>query len=132
MASEKLVKVLIMFSLVTVGGIVFVMPDDPALIDAPLNYFDIALRIYTISWLVSLFLLFKFHPSGRTFFTIILILGVPITLGITESKLATSNMYDMLFWLSGMIDGALLAILYLTSFEERFNKFTWIKMRESK
>ena len=128
MASEKLVKVLIIFSLVAVGGIVFVMPEDPALIDAPFNYFDIALPIYTISWLVSLFLLFKFHPSGRTFFTIILILGVPITLGITESKLATSNVYDMLFWLSGMIDGALLAILYLTSLKERFNKLTWMKI----
>ena len=128
MVSEKLVKVLIIFSLVAVGGIVFVMPKDPALIDAPFNYFDIALPIYTISWLVSLFLLFKFHPSGRTFFTVILALGVPITLGITESTLATSNMYDMLFWLSGMIDGALLAILYLTSLKERFNKFTSMKI----
>ena len=123
MASEKLVKVLIIFSLGAVGGIFSVMPEDPALIDAPFSYFDIALPIYTISWLVSLFLLFKFHPSGRLFFTVILALGVPITLGIPESKLATSNMYDMLFWLSGMIDGALLAILYLTDIKERFNKF---------
>ncbi|MDC1127794.1 hypothetical protein OAT13_01515 [Gammaproteobacteria bacterium] len=123
MASEKLVKVLIIFSLGTVGGIFSVMPEEPVLIDAPFNYFDVALPIYAISWLVSLFLLFKFHPSGRSFFTVILALGVPITLGITESKLATSNMYDMLFWLSGMIDGALLAILYLTNIKERFNKF---------
>ena len=123
MASEKLVKVLIIFSLGAVGGIFSVMPEEPGLIDAPFNYFDVALPIYAISWLVSLFLLFKFHPSGRSFFTVILALGVPITLGITESKLATSNMYDMLFWLSGMIDGALLAILYLTNIKERFNKF---------
>ncbi len=123
MASEKLVKVLIIFSLGAVGGIFSVMPEEPALIDAPFNYFDVALPIYTILWLVSLFLVFKFHPSGRSFFTVILALGVPITLGITESKLATSNMYDMLFWLSGMIDGALLAILYLTNIKERFNNF---------
>mgnify|MGYP005648869473 FL=1 len=49
MASEKLVKVLIIFSLGAVGGIFSVMPEDPALIDAPFSYFDIALPIYTIS-----------------------------------------------------------------------------------
>ena len=129
MVSEKLVKVLIIFSLIVVGAIFFVMPEDPALNDVPFNYFDIALLLYTVLWLLSLFLLFRFHPSGRSLFTVILALGVPITLGITESTLATSNMYDMLFWLSGMIDGALLAILYLTSLKERFNKFTWMKIK---
>jgi hypothetical protein len=122
MVSEKLVKALIIFSLIVVSAIFFVMPEDPVLNDVPLNYFDIALLFYTVLWLLSLFLLFRFHPSGRSLFTVVLVLYVPITLGLTESALATSNMYDMLFWLSGMIDGALLAVLYLTNIKDRFKK----------
>ena len=119
---EKLVKALIIFNLLIVIAMVYVVPEDPAYLDTPFTYFDIAGLFYIVLWVASQFLLFKFYPSSRSFFTVMVVLSVPIGIGMTELTVATGNTYDLVTWLNGVIDGALLAILYLTNLNDRFNR----------
>ena len=121
MELSKLFKGLIIFQLLTVVAMVIVLPDDPVYEEA-MGVIDIASLIYMLLWLASLVLLFRFKSSGRTLFTILVIIGMLLTLGITESSVPTGNLYEMFVWFGGALDGAMLAILYLTNIKDRFQK----------
>jgi membrane-bound ClpP family serine protease len=121
MKLSKLFKGLIIFQLLSVVAMVIVLPDDPVYEEA-MGIIDIASLIYVLLWLASLVLLFRFKSSGRTLFTILVILGMLLTLGMPEYSVPTGNLYEMLVWFGGALDGAMLAILYLTNIKERFQK----------
>ena len=79
--------------------------------------------IYGLFWLVSLYLLFQFKSSGRTLFTILVVLAVPLTLAMPDYySMPSGNVYEMLNWLGGLLDGAMLAMLYLTGIKDKFQK----------
>ena len=121
MELSKLFKGLIIFQLLSVVAMVIVLPDDPVYEEA-IGIFDYVFLVYILLWLASLVLLFRFKSSGRTLFTILVIIGIPLTLGMSESSIPTGNLYEMLLWFGGALDGAMLAILYLTNIKERFQK----------
>ena len=121
MELSKLFKGLIIFQLLSVVASVIVLPDDPVYEEA-IGIIDIASLIYMLLWLASLVLLFRFKSSGRTLFTILVIIGMLLTLGMPESSVPTGTLYEMLVWFGGALDGAMLAILYLTNIKERFQK----------
>ncbi len=121
MELSKLFKGLIIFQLLSVVASVIVLPDDPVYEEA-IGIIDIASLIYMLFWLASLVLLFRFKSSGRTLFTILVIIGMLLTLGMPESSVPTGTLYEMLVWFGGALDGAMLAILYLTNIKERFQK----------
>ena len=91
-------------------------------IEISIGIIDIAALIYSLLFFVSLVLLFRFKPSGRTMFTILLIVGIPLSLGMSESSIPTGSLYQTYVWFGGLLEGAMLAILYLTSIKERFQK----------
>ena len=97
------------------------LPDDPVYEEA-IGIFDMVALIHAILFFVSLVLLFRFKSSGRTLFAILVIIGIPLSLGMPESSVPTGTLYEMLVWFGGALDGAMLAILYLTSIKERFQK----------
>ena len=122
MKLSKLFKGLIIFQLVSVVAMAIFAPDDPIYYEEQIGVFDIASLIYTLLWLASLVLLFRFKSSGRTLFAILVIISIPLSLGIPESSIPTGSLYQTYVWFGGLLEGAMLAILYLTSIKERFLK----------
>jgi len=121
MELSKLFKGLIILQLLHMVAIVVVVPADPVLEEA-LGIIDIAALILLLLWLASLVLLFRFKSSGRTLFTILVIIVPLLGLGMPESSVPTGTLYDQLVYFGGALDGAMLAILYLTNIKERFQK----------
>ena len=95
-------------------------PADPVYEEIPIGIIGIASMIYSLLFLVSLVLLFRFKSLGRTLFAILVIISIPLSLGMPESSTPTGSLYQTYIWLGGVLDGAMLAILYLTSIKERF------------
>ena len=120
MELSKLFKGLIIVELVTMVAMVMVAPVDPAYEE--IDIFVIVALIHTLLFLVSLVLLFRFKPLGRTLFAILVIIGIPLSLGMPEPSVPTGSLLETLTWFGGALDGAMLAILYLTSIKERFQK----------
>jgi O-antigen ligase len=121
MELSKLLRGLIIFQFLWLVAIVIVTPDDPAY-DGTLDLTLIASLIYTVLFLVSLVLLFIFKPLGRTLFFASAIFGMLLSLGLPEPSIPNGNLFDALNWFGGILDGAMLAILYLTEIKERFQK----------
>ena len=121
MELSKLLRGLIIFQFLSLVAMVIVTPDDPTY-DGTLDLTLIASLIYFVLWLVSLVLLFIFKPLGRTLFFASVIFGMLLYLGLPEPSIPTGNLFEILVWFGGALDGAMLAILYLTEIKERFQK----------
>ena len=122
MELSKLFRGLIIVHFVSIVAIVMVVPVDPAYDEIPIGIIDIASLIYSLLFLVSLVLLFRFKSSGRTLFAILVIISIPLSLGMPESSIPTGSLYQTYVWFGGLLEGAMLAIIYLTSIKERFQK----------
>ena len=122
MELSKLFKGLIILQFVSLVAMVMVVPEDPASYEEALGLIDFAALIYLLLVLVSLVLLFRFQSSARTLFTIAVIIGFFLPLGMSEPSVPTTNLAQIFNWIGGALDGAMLAILYLTNIKERFKK----------
>ena len=78
--------------------------------------------ITSLFFFVGLILLFIFNAWGRPIFTASVLLAIPLTLSIPEATIPIGNLVGLLNWFGGVLDGAMLAMLYLTSLKERFKK----------
>ena len=122
MELSKLFKGLIILQLISTAAMVMVAPDDPAYYEEAIGLIHLASLIFLLLWLASLILLFRFQSSGRTLFTITVIIGLFLSLGMPEPSVPFTNLELVLQWSGGAVDGAMLAILYLTNIKERFQK----------
>ena len=122
MELSKLFKGLIILQLLSAAAIAVVAPADPVFEEALGIGMDIAVVIFVLLWLASLVLLFRFKSLGRTLFTILVIISPLLSLGMPESFVSAGTLYDLLVYFGGALDGAMLAILYLTNIKERFQK----------
>jgi len=75
---------------------------------------------YFILFVMSLILLFRYKPLGRTIFSASVVLGIVLTLAAPQVSVPTSNLVHTLNWLAAALDGAMLVMIYLTSLSERF------------
>ena len=75
---------------------------------------------YFIFFVMSLILLFRYKPLGRTIFSASVVLGIVLTLAAPQDSVPTSNLVHALNWLAAALDGAMLVMIYLTSLSERF------------
>jgi len=78
--------------------------------------------ITSLFFFVGLVLLFIFNAWGRPIFTASVLLAIPLTLSIPEATIPIGNLEALLNWFAGALDGAMLAVMYLTSLKERFQK----------
>lgn len=123
MSNENLVfRGLIIFSLANAVGILYFAPIDPVAASEPFNFLDYLGIGYLLVWLFSLILLFRFNRLGRPLFTIIIALGILLMLALPPYSQAPSNVYQVFNWLAGAVDGAILAMLYLTSVSDQFSR----------
>ena len=120
MSNEKLFRGLILFSLVNAFAILYFAPIDPVASSEPLNFLDYLGVVYLLAWLFSLILLLRFNRLGKPLFTIIIGLGILLMLALPPYSQAPTNVYQVFNWLAGAVDGALLAMLYLTRISDRF------------
>ena len=120
MGIEKLFRGLIIVSLVNAIGILYLAPIDPTASSEPLTLLDYLGIAYVLVWLLSLILLFRFNRWGRPLFTIIIGLGILLMLALPPYSQAPTNAYQVVNWLAGAVDGALIAMLYLTSVRDHF------------
>ena len=95
---------------------------DPIYLEAPINSLDIAAFIWFILVLISWVLLFRFKPLGRPLYTAAVLIGIPVSLAFPASSIPIGSAELWLEWFAGALDGAMLAMLYLTSLKERFKK----------
>tara|TARA_B100000035_G_C20904504_1_gene511019 strand:+ start:516 stop:884 length:369 start_codon:yes stop_codon:yes gene_type:complete len=121
MELSKLLRGLIIFQVLSIVALVIFTPDDPVYEGTP-DLIVIASLIYIFILLISLVLLFIFKPLGRTLFFASVIFGMLLYLGLPEPSIPTGNLFEILVWFGGALDGAMLAILYLTEIKERFQK----------
>ena len=120
MGTDKLFRGLIIFSLVNAIGILYLAPSDPTASSKSLTLLDYVGIAYLLVWLLSLILLFRFNRWGRPLFTIIIGLGILLMLALPPYSQAPTNAYQVVNWLAGAVDGALIAMLYLTSVQDHF------------
>jgi hypothetical protein len=97
------------------------MPDDPSN-ESLTSIVLIGGTITSLFFFVGLILLFSFNPWGRGIFTASVFLAIPLTLAIPQATIPISNLEGLLNWFGGALDGAMLAMMYLTSLKERFQK----------
>ena len=90
------------------------------------TFSDSILLLWAIGYITSISLLYKFNPLGKKLYVIILILGLVMTLlqnedfFIVEYTSFTSFIYaveSLIF----MVDGIILASLFLTTLKEKFS-----------
>ena len=131
MITEKIFKKIIqtqialtitMFVLVAVETEIYSLEDE----DLSLTFSESILLLWATGYITSISLLYKFRPIGKKLYVIILILGLVMALlqnedfFIVEYTLFTPFIYaveSLIF----MVDGIILASLFLTTLKEKFS-----------
>lgn len=94
--------------------------------DLSFTFSDSILLLWAIGYITSISLLYKFKPLGKKLYVIILILGLIMTLlqneafFIVEYTSFTPFIYSVQS-LIFMVDGIILASLFLTTLKEKFS-----------
>ena len=131
MITEKIFKMIIQtqivliittFVLVAFETEIYPLEDE----DLSFTFSDSILLLWAIGYITSISLLYKFKPIGKKLYVIILILGLIMTLlqnedfFIVEYTSFTPFIYavqSLIF----MVDGIILASLFLTTLKEKFS-----------
>ena len=131
MITEKIFKKIIqtqialtitMFVLVAFETEIYSLEDE----DLSLTFSESILLLWATGYITSISLLYKFRPIGKKLYVIILILGLVMALlqnedfFIVEYTLFTPFIYaveSLIF----MVDGIILASLFLTTLKEKFS-----------
>ena len=117
---SNLFRGLIVLQIFGVIALVLTVPADQGN-DATMSTFMATGAIgYFILFAMSLILLFRYKPLGRTIFSASVVLGIVLTLALPQDSLPTGNLVHALNWLAAALDGAMLVMIYLTSLSERF------------
>ena len=122
MEISKLFKGLVVLQFLALLAFVLIGSVDPIYAEAPINSLDIAGFIWLILLLISWVLLFRIKPLGRPLYTAAVLIGIPISLALPASSVPIGSAELLSYWFGGALDGAMLAMMYLTSLKERFEK----------
>ena len=114
---EKNFKNLIWFSLLSLIFVIITGSEvEPQVY---LNHtFMILSLAYTVGYLISLYMLYKFIKFGKTLFIAMIILAVIGTLGLPPTIL--SPLASVAYYFGAMADGAILVMLYVTDIKDKF------------
>jgi len=69
---------------------------------------------------LSLFLLFILNSYGKIFFTLLVIEGVVASFSSPERIITLPDLFIFLTYFEGILDGAILVIIYLTPLKKLF------------
>ena len=91
--------------------------EDSILLLMNINIYDF---FYLCFYLLSLFLLFILNSYGKIFFTLLVIEGVIASFSSPERILTLGDLFIFLTYFEGILDGAILVIIYLTPLKKLF------------
>ena len=93
--------------------------------DLSFTFSDSILLLWAIGYITSISLLYKFKPIGKKLYVIILILGLIMTLLQNEDFFVEYTSFTPFIYavqsLIFMVDGIILASLFLTTLKEKFS-----------
>ena len=89
-------------------------------IESDFSFVDGISLVQIIVYFLALFLMFSFKNLGRSLFVVAGVAGIPLTVYAPEYLTPSSNLYELLIWCSGLLDGLMLAMIYLTDLRHRF------------
>tara|TARA_Y100000816_G_scaffold108837_1_gene75962 strand:- start:732 stop:1109 length:378 start_codon:yes stop_codon:yes gene_type:complete len=120
---EKIFKRVIIFKVIILGAGFITALNDPYDVkyaeqaSSPILTFAV---IVSLLGTFSLLLLYKFVPSGRIIYTLLVALWLLVLFLSPESYFLRSRTFDTLNWINGAATGVIFAILYLTEIKEKF------------
>ena len=120
---EKIFKRVIIFKVIITGAVFITALDEPYDVkyvdqtSSPILTFGV---IVSLLGTLSLILLYKFVPSGRIIYTLLVALWLFALFLSPESYFVRSNTYNILNWINGAATGAIFAILYTSEIKDKF------------
>jgi len=91
--------------------------EDSILLLMNINIYDF---FYLCFYLLSLILLFVLNSYGKIFFTLLVIEGVIASFSSPERIITLGDLFIFLTYFEGILDGAILVIIYLTPLKKFF------------
>ena len=91
--------------------------EDSILLLMNINIYDF---FYLCFYLLSLILLFVLNSYGKIFFTLLVIEGVIASFSSPERIITLGDSFIFLTYFEGILDGAILVIIYLTPLKKYF------------
>lgn len=119
MSLENALRTSIALQLICIAATV-VLAGSMEIEDSEVSSIDAIYLIQIVAYIFALFLMFTFKVLGRQLFLVTCIVGIPLSIFAPEYITPSSNLYELLIWFSGLLDGLMLAIVYLTDLRHRF------------
>ena len=88
----------------------------------PFRLVDAIFFIGLIFYYVVLYFLYKFKPIGKTLYVPLLILYLILGSLILQEQYAFSALDMLGEWISGILSGLIIALLYFTDIKDKFTK----------
>jgi len=104
-------------------GVFFGIEDTSLEEDIAINNSEVALLIVMLIYIINFYFLFKFKSIGKVLFVPLIIIIYALCLSIPLEDLYMENHFlYLLDSFSMMIEGGIIAMLYLTNIKDRFEK----------
>ena len=104
-------------------GVFFGIEDTSLEEDIAINNSEVALLIVMLIYIINFYFLFKFKSIGKVLFVPLILIIYALCLSIPLEDLYMENHFlYLLDSFSMMIEGGIIAMLYLTNIKDRFEK----------
>ena len=117
---KSLLRIFILFHLLCVLLFTYIGLQSEVSLKLLVSNFNIYEFIYLIFYISSIVLLFILNPYGKIFFTILVIEGAISGFSSPERIILPGDLFIFLTYFEGILDGAILAIIYLTPLKDFF------------
>ena len=127
---KSLLRIFILFHLLCVLLFTYIGLKSEVSLELLVTNFNIYEFIYLIFYISSIVLLFILNPYGKIFFTLLVIEGVIASFSSPERIITLEDSFIFLTYFEGILDGAILVIIYLTPLKKYFKSvkgFLWVK-----
>ena len=102
---------------------VFLSSEDTRIEETTFNASEIALLIVIFIHIINFYFLFKFKSIGKVLFIPLLLIIYALSLSIPIEDVRVDSHFEFIFdALSVMIEGGIIAMLYLTDIKNKFDK----------
>ena len=117
---KSLLRIFILFHLLCVLLFTYIGLQSEVSLELLVSNFNIYEFIYLIFYISSIVLLFILNPYGKIFFTILVIEGAIAGFSSSERIILPGDLFIFLTYFEGILDGVILAIIYLTPLKGLF------------
>ena len=117
---KSLLRIFILFHLLCVLLFTYIGLQSEVSLELLVSNFNIYEFMYLIFYISTIVLLFILNPYGKIFFTILVIEGAIAGFSSSERIILPGDLFIFLTYFEGILDGVILAIIYLTPLKGLF------------